>query len=116
MSVEEESPYRHLGLPLVADQWEEIGPMGGICSGLLQCPEEALLVLACDMPMVDRQTIGLLVKAYYEQEAGDRQIVIAETEDGLHPLCGIYPRHVLPMMQELIGQGNYRMIQPKRIR
>lgn len=110
LSVDQKEGYESLGLPMVEDRWQGIGPMGGICSGLLQCSEEALFVLACDMPMIDSQTIRRLLETYGSQQEEQKQIVIAEAEDGLHPLFGIYPKHILPTALEMIGEGNYRMM------
>lgn len=116
LSVEEEEPYHHLGLPMIVDRWQEIGPMGGICSGLLQCQEEALFVMACDMPMIRKEMILRFLDAYEERVSRKEPeetvpILVAETEDGIHPLFGIYPKHSLSAAQKLIESGNYRMMQ-----
>ena len=124
LSVEAEEPYAQLDMPLVVDQWQGIGPMGGICSGLLQCPEEAIFVMACDMPMIRKETILKFLQVYEvrmqkhradgttaESDDNSQPILVAETEDGIHPLFGIYPKHSLPVAQELIEEGNYRMMQ-----
>ena len=52
LSVDNKEPYRKAGLPMVEDRWRGIGPLGGIASGLLTCKEDALFVMACDMPMM----------------------------------------------------------------
>lgn len=106
ISVEEEAPYRELGLPLVVDRYPECGPMGGIYSGLLECEGEALFVAACDMPMIDMETVQDMVDTYQKK----KQITIACTMDGYHPLFGIYPKSVLGEIEKLLEKKCYKMM------
>ena len=64
LSVDNKEPYRKAGLPMVEDRWRGIGPLGGIASGLLTCKEDALFVMACDMPMMERQTVERMLETY----------------------------------------------------
>lgn len=105
ISVECDEPYRQLDVPLVVDQYKEIGPMGGIVSGLSQIDAEALCVAACDMPMVEKNVIKQLVKAYEEHPV----ITVIQAGERLHPLLGIYPRKCLPIAKDLIEAGYYKM-------
>ena len=66
LSVDNKEPYRKAGLPMVEDRWRGIGPLGGIASGLLTCKEDALFVMAYDMPMMERQTVERMLEAYRE--------------------------------------------------
>lgn len=106
LSVEEEKPYMDTGLPLIIDKYPSIGPMGGICSGLLTCPESALLVAACDMPLLNRQTVELLCEAYKREG----KTVIASANGRLHPLLGIYPKAALAVLVKMIEEENYKMM------
>ena len=49
LSVEQAAPYEALDADLVIDQYADMGPLGGILSGLEKCGEDALLVVPCDM-------------------------------------------------------------------
>lgn len=106
LSVEEEQPYVDTGLPLIVDQYPSIGPMGGICSGLLTCPESAILVAACDMPLLNRETVELLCTAYQRE----RKTMIVSVNGRLHPLLGIYSKEVLSVLMKMIEEGNYKMM------
>lgn len=108
LSVDNKEPYREAGLPMVEDRWKEIGPLGGIASGLLECKEEALLVLACDMPMIDRETVERMLKMYEKIE--NSPVLVASQSGRIHPLFGIYPKRVLPFAEELIREGDYRIM------
>ena len=48
-------------LPIIADRFQELGPHGAICSALITDPDSAWLVLACDLPLLEREDVaGLL--------------------------------------------------------
>ncbi len=49
LSVEQAAPYEALDADLVIDQYADMGPLGGILSGLEKCGADALLVVPCDM-------------------------------------------------------------------
>lgn len=106
LSVDRREAYEHTGLTLVADRYPDRGPIGGICTGLLLCPEPALFVAACDMPYLDQNTVEILLNAY--QREG--KTVVAKTGKRIHPLLGVYPREVLPVMKEMVEKGACRMM------
>ncbi len=107
MSVDKKEPYEEAGLPMVEDRWREIGPIGGIASGLVSCEEDALLVMACDIPMIDTESVQRLLDTYRENTS---VILAAEQNGRIHPLFGIYPKHVLPVAMQMIREGDYRMM------
>lgn len=106
LSVEQEAPYKDLPLPLVIDAIPEIGPMGGIYTGLKTLDVQALFVVACDMPFLSKQTVDLLLEQYLKS----KKITIACDESRLHPLLGIYPKSTLADFEEQIKSGNYRLM------
>lgn len=106
LSVDEEPPYEQTGLPLVVDAIHGAGPLGGIYTGLAACPEEALLVAACDMPGITARDVKYLSDAFAQHPG----IVAAQAEGRLQPLFAIYPRTVLPVFEKALGLGDYRMM------
>lgn len=106
LSVEEESPYQHLNIPMVVDEISDIGPLGGIYSGLKNCKEDALFVVACDMPFISRTSVELLVEEYSKHH----KITIAEADDRIHPLFGIYPKSAFSFIEKQIETGDYRVM------
>jgi molybdopterin-guanine dinucleotide biosynthesis protein A len=80
--------YTQFGYPVFTDLIKDKGPMGGIVTGLHYSDTEFNLLLSCDIPFV---SAGLLQKlADYTRSTA---IVIAETENGLEPLCGRYHKN-----------------------
>ncbi len=103
VSAENRLRCQSLSLPMVVDRFPDLGPMGGIYSGLLACGESALFVVACDMPLIRRETVEQVVREYR------RQVTVVRSGSRLEPLFGIYPKTVLPVMEEMIRERNYRM-------
>ncbi|MBI4771213.1 MAG: molybdenum cofactor guanylyltransferase [Chloroflexi bacterium] len=53
--------YRFLGLPLFADVFPDKGALGGLYSAIYHAPQPHCLVLACDMPFVNRPLLKHLI-------------------------------------------------------
>lgn len=105
LSVEAMEPYRQTGLALIADRFPGIGPMGGIYSGLMETEADALLVLPCDTPLVEKELVEALTEQF--RKTG-RPVFAADIRP--NPLVGIYTKDMMPLMAELIGQNDYRMM------
>ncbi len=54
--------YRHLGLPMLADTPPGVGPIGGLHS-LLSLAFDQVVLLACDLPYIDRTVLTALLRA-----------------------------------------------------
>lgn len=106
LSVEEKEPYEDTGYPCIVDVVQDIGPMGGIYTGLKTCKEDALLVVSCDTPKVTKEIVEALISWY---DKGKRPVIIWE-KGRYHPLIGIYTKEMLPVMEVMIREGNYRMM------
>lgn len=109
LSVDKKEPYESAGLPMVEDRWKGIGPLGGIASGLYACEEEALLVMACDMPLIGKKEVRQMLNEY-EKEGCKHTILVGSQNGRIHPLFGIYPKSVLEIALRQIRKGNYCMM------
>ncbi len=105
LSVDEPEPYIKTGLPLIEDKYPGTGPLGAVCTGLECCPQEALLIAACDMPFLDRETVKRL-KGEYQRTLG---IVITEMEGKISPFPGVYPKSALPVLLRQLQNGKHKM-------
>lgn len=108
LSVNQTGPYEDLGLPMVVDEIMEIGPLGGLLSGLHQIEADALLVVASDMPFVTKEIIGALIAAY--EEEGKSVVVKTLKDDRIHPLLGIYKRDIVTVVEEKVKNEDYRLM------
>ncbi len=60
---DQHSFYQQQGCNVIADVIEDQGPIGGIVSAFMTDPDCAWLVIACDMPHVDKELIEELIEA-----------------------------------------------------
>jgi molybdopterin-guanine dinucleotide biosynthesis protein A len=76
------------GLPQIVDRQPGIGPIAGISAALHAHPKAAWLVVACDLPFLNEQTLRYLV----EHRAAHRiATAFKSNHDGLpEPLCAIW--------------------------
>lgn len=107
LSVDATDAYQKLHMPMIVDLYPDIGPIGGIYSGLMQCKESALFVTACDMPLVGRKIVEQVCEEYQKHP---KKITIVKSGECLQPLFGIYPKTVLPLLEQMIAQKRYRMM------
>ena len=93
------------GVVETADRYEGRGPLGGMQAGLSLVDTPWALVLACDMPAVDRETVGRLLAA---AEGTDADAVIPRHAEGYEPLCGMYRRDLLDAVNRLLLVNDHR--------
>jgi molybdopterin-guanine dinucleotide biosynthesis protein A len=84
--------------PQVVDRYRNLGPVAGILSALEHEQHVSWLVLACDLPNVDDDTLSFLL----ENRSLERPFTaFRSSHDGLpEPLCAIYR----PESRAIIGQ------------
>lgn len=92
------------GLAILEDAFSGFGPMGGIASALASDREAAWLVVACDLPLLDRPTLETLLR---ERDPFKMATAYRSTSDELpEPLCAIYEPRALPRMARALVAGN----------
>jgi molybdopterin-guanine dinucleotide biosynthesis protein A len=83
---QQDDPVRR-GRPVIVDVQGGAGPIAGIAAAQAAHPDNAWLVLACDLPFVDDAAIGHLIS----RRDGRPVVAYASSHDGLpEPLCAIY--------------------------
>jgi molybdopterin-guanine dinucleotide biosynthesis protein A len=82
------------------------GPLSGVLSVHLRHPAEDLLILACDMPLMETSLLKELLTSYHQHVSNDAFIYTNDGEP--EPLCGIYKARGLAHILEL-----YKNKQPK---
>jgi molybdopterin-guanine dinucleotide biosynthesis protein A len=92
-------------LTVVADRMAERGPLGGLDAALDAAGEDAVMLLACDMPNVTGPWLSHLVSVLDGADA-----VVPRTERGYHPLCAVYAQSCRSTVQRRLDQGQLRML------
>lgn len=106
ISVEDEKLHTRMPCPMVSDQYPDCGPMGGLHSALKSCVSDALLAVSCDIPLFSMAMAERLCACL----DAETDAVITVTEDGRqHPLCGVYKKSCLPVLEQFLQEKNYRM-------
>ena len=84
------------------DVYKGQGSIAGLHAGLYNSTTERIFVVACDMPFLNADLIRLLCNNTDESEA-----VIPLNREGLRePLHALYAKSTLPVLQEIIEQGD----------
>ena len=97
--------YEDLQVPLIADENKDIGPIEGIRRILTAAKEEYVFICASDMPFISSELVNYIA----EFISSDYDCYVMADEDHIHPLCAIYKRSVLPEIEALIDEGQYRI-------
>lgn len=93
------------GLPTLPDSVDSVGPVAGIISAQLAHPQAAWLVLACDLPLLEADTLQQLIRARYPDMDAT---AYASRHDGLpEPLCAIWEPSSAPLLLERLRAGHY---------
>lgn len=82
----------------LVDRYENMGPAAGILTALEYAPNSAWLVLACDLPNVDDETLAYLVE--HASAAHPATAYQSSSDDLPEPLCAIYR----PAMREVVAK------------
>ncbi len=100
---EAEALARAAGLPVLHDAAGAAdGPLSGVKAGLVWAKgigAGALAVSPCDAPLLPGDLFGRLIDAAADGAA------MAETSDGLQPLCAVWPVSALPVVIEALAGG-----------
>ena len=103
-SSEEIKKYEEMGLSVIVDIYDDIGPMGGMYSSLKNCKEDYLFITACDMPFINKALINKL----QANMKNNIDVVLFSKNKLLYPLGAIYSKNVLSSMKELIDNKEYK--------
>lgn len=106
--------------PAIIDRYAEMGPYGALLTAFEFEPATAWLVLACDLPLLDSETIAYLIS-----ERDDQKIATAyeNPDDGLpEPLLAIWEPRAVEMLEKnrnnkslrrVLTANDIKMIAPK---
>lgn len=105
LSVDRKADYEGLSYPLIEDCYTDKGPVGGLYSSLSGIEADAVLVLPCDVPRMNKR----LIKALKDRFSSCGKTVVLEDRGRLEPLIGIYTRACLPELEAMIRENCLRV-------
>lgn len=97
------SRYTYLGYPVIEDIFPACGPLSGIHAALTLSTAEWNLVVACDMPEVTAEFLGMMMQ---RAVAGSADAVLPASPSGWpEPLCAAYHRRSLEAIAGALKSG-----------
>ena len=89
--------------PRIVDRYTDLGPVAGILSALQEMPDVDWLVVACDLPNLDRRTLQFLL----EHAPLDAPFTSYRSSvDGLpEPLCALYRAGSATRIESFLAAG-----------
>lgn len=98
-------------LAFLADARPGQGPLAGIEAALAHAREvgaRGVVVLACDLPLVDPPALATLVRAWHAASAPEA--VVALCRDPAQPLAAVWGVGLLPRVREALEAGRRRVV------
>ncbi len=87
------------GIRVISDVIPHLGPLGGIYSGLRASSSFYNFVVACDMPFINEKLVKYMIK-----NIKNFDIFIPKIDNKFHPLCGIYSKNCIPIIEYRLTQ------------
>ena len=102
------SKYQGYGVPLFRDVMPGKGALGGLLTALSSAQNPFLVVVACDMPFVNRDLLALAVDRLQSHHV---DVVIPHTKKGYEPFHAAYRLETcLPAIKAALNSGERRLI------
>jgi molybdopterin-guanine dinucleotide biosynthesis protein A len=89
--------------PQIVDRYRDLGPVAGILSAMDEYPGVDWLVVACDLPNIDAQTISELSE---HRHAANPFVAYRSSYDELpEPLCSLYLGGSEAILRRFVAEG-----------
>lgn len=102
-----------LGLPVIADPFaENVGPLGGLASGLLHAatldpPPRFIVTVAVDTPGLPLDLVARFLAAV---PADGRTLAVARSGGRIHPVAALHPREEADELLAGLASGTIRRV------
>lgn len=98
------APYAYLDLPIYGDIYTDRGPLGGIHSALVNAAAPYVLMVACDMPWLNRDLLHYLIALRTTAD-----IVVPRWGKFPEPLHAVYGKACLAPVEKRIEAGDLKI-------
>ena len=92
---------------VIADIFPGCGPLGGIHAALTHAKNDLNLILAVDTPFLSNRLAAYVVERARESRA---MVTTPEINSYPQPLCAVYRRDFLPIAEQALHAGRYRIV------
>ncbi|MDR1776475.1 MAG: molybdenum cofactor guanylyltransferase [Desulfovibrio sp.] len=96
--------------PWIPDETPGLGPAGGIASALRHTGESCLVV-SCDLPLLDADSLRRLLAAWEERKDGETLATLCRNRESgaWEPLVGVYEPGFLPLLDAGLARGEKKI-------
>jgi molybdopterin-guanine dinucleotide biosynthesis protein A len=105
ISVDDLKKYPDLPYPAVADEKQGFGPLEGIYQLLSHVKHPYCLIVATDMPLLTEEFLS----AFEDRLTGTEDCMILRAGGRIHPLCGVYKKTVIPVLEQMRRQELHKI-------
>jgi len=91
---------------IIVDCYEDSSPLVALISIFETLDVNEIFVLSVDAPFVGEE----IIKKLYAEAKEDSVAIVAESNHGLEPLCGIYRRTILKKAKEALSLNRHRLV------
>ena len=97
--------YLYLGLPIFGDMYTDLGPLGGLHSALHNAANPYILVVACDMPWLNRPLLDYLISLRKSVD-----VVVPRWSKYPEPMHAVYRKSCLKAVESNLQAGTLKLI------
>lgn len=97
--------YDVFGFKRINDLIENAGPVAGVYTGLQYSKTENNLVISCDVPLINSETLSLLIDAIEDK----KDVVQLESNGKSMPLIAMYKKQCKGVLYSLLQDGERRL-------
>lgn len=92
------------GFPIIADEVDNCGPIGGISTCLKHSKTAWNFVISVDAAFVEKEFLTFLIS-----NIGECDLLVPIHKRGKEPLIALYNKSCLPAMEEKLQSGDFKM-------
>lgn len=97
--------YRYLDLPLFSDVYENHGPLGGLHAALTRAAHYHVLVVACDMPWLNRSLLEYMISI-----RASADVIVPRWNSFPEPLHAVYSKACIEPVADCLEAQNLKLI------
>lgn len=97
--------YSDFNTEMVPDLYTGYGPISGIVSSLKHSLTDWNLLVSVDVPFLNNELIQYLIS-----QIGQYDCIVPKHDGGIEPLIGLYNKQILPVLDEMISLGDYKLM------
>lgn len=97
--------YQKFGYKLVSDNIPNLGPIGGFYSVMSKVESDFFFISACDMPYLSPEIAKKIISSI-----NGFDIAVPVFNHRTEPLFCLYSRKILPVIEQQIKKGDYKLM------